>query len=73
MDANNLFQAGDAIDVYIDAARCLPGNVTLTKVTAAALNADRTQVPSENGSGFATMTSDVFSPVYGMVSRNVVS
>lgn len=68
MDANNLFQAGDGIDVYIDAARCLPENVTITKVTAAALNADRTQVPTENGSVFAAMTSDIYSPSFGMVN-----
>lgn len=68
MDTNNLFQAGDGIDAYIDAARCLPENVTITKVTAAALNADRTQVSTENGSVFAAMTSDSYSPSFGMVN-----
>lgn len=71
MDANNLFQAGDGIDMYIDASRCLPENVTITKVTAAALNADRTQVPTENGSAFAAMTSDAYSPSFNMVSQTL--
>lgn len=68
LDANNLFQAGDAFDVYIDGARCLPDNVTLTKATVAALNGDRSPVLTENGSAFASLTSNTYNPSFGVVS-----
>lgn len=67
MDGSNVFQSGDGFNVYVDGARCLPDNVTITKVTAAALHADRSQVPTENGSAFASLITDTFSPSFDMV------
>ncbi|TYZ59473.1 hypothetical protein PybrP1_007085 [[Pythium] brassicae (nom. inval.)] len=61
VDASNLFQPGDAFDVYIDGARGLPDSVTVTKVTAAALNSDRTQ--------YVEYREKAFSPTLTLVIR----
>lgn len=75
-DASSLFEPGDAFDVAIDSARCLPDSVTLSKVTIAALHANRTQIATANGSAFAVLDSDVHSPSFDLVralsSRRVV-
>ncbi|KAG7385620.1 Coiled-coil domain-containing protein 17 [Phytophthora pseudosyringae] len=58
------FQSGDGFNVCIDGGRGFPDSVTISKVTIAALHADRTQVAAENGSTFAAVVSDVFDPVF---------
>ncbi|KAH7460318.1 hypothetical protein KRP22_008428 [Phytophthora ramorum] len=58
------FQPGDGFNVYIDGGRGFPDCVTISKVTIAALHADRTQVVVENGSAFASAVSDAFDPTF---------
>ncbi|ETL28468.1 hypothetical protein L916_18192 [Phytophthora nicotianae] len=58
------FQSGDGFNVYIDGGRGFPDSVTISKVTIAALHADRTQVVAANGSTFAVAESGAFDPVF---------
>ncbi|KUF87903.1 Lipase [Phytophthora nicotianae] len=61
------FQSGDGFNVYIDGGRGFPDSVTISKVTIAALHADRTQVVAANGSTFAVAESGAFDPVFDAV------
>lgn len=62
-----LFQAGDGFNVLVDAARCLPDNVSITKVTVAALNSDRTRVEALDAVSFSSRAGDVYNPVFDLV------
>ncbi|GMF10672.1 unnamed protein product [Phytophthora lilii] len=62
--AGNSFQPGDGFNVFVDGGRGFPDNATISKVTIAALHADRTQVLAENGSAFPPATSSAFDPVF---------
>lgn len=63
------FHAGDGFDVFIDGCRYLPDNVTLTKVTVAALHADRSKIspvyPDIN-SKFADLSSLACHPSFNL-------
>ncbi|KAG1691303.1 hypothetical protein DVH05_027165 [Phytophthora capsici] len=61
----NLFQSGDGFDLSVDGGRGFPDSTTISKVTIAALDADRGQVSADNGSGFADLTSNAFDPKFG--------
>ncbi|GMF36588.1 unnamed protein product [Phytophthora fragariaefolia] len=60
----NSFQPGDGFNVMIDGGRGFPDSATISKVTVAALHADRTQVITENGTAFASMLSNAFDPIF---------
>lgn len=64
----NYFQQNDGFDLYIDGARCLPDNTTLTKVTVAAKNIDHSVMATENGSSIAALDEDAYNPVFDLVS-----
>jgi len=57
------FNDGDGIDIYIDGARQLPANVSVTKVSVKILSSDG---PGEEATGVAQLTtgSNLMSPVY---------
>ncbi|KAL3657350.1 hypothetical protein V7S43_017669 [Phytophthora oleae] len=60
----NPFQSGDGFNVFIDGGRGFPDSTTISKVTIAALDANRSQVAAENGSEFAAVTSNAFDPEF---------
>ncbi|KAG3033433.1 hypothetical protein PC121_g3932 [Phytophthora cactorum] len=64
LPGGNPFQSGDGVNVCIDGGRGFPDSVTISKVTIAALHADRTQVAAANSSAFAVPESDAFDPVF---------
>jgi hypothetical protein len=66
-----LFQPGDAFDVYVDGARFLPDNVTATKVTIAALHADRSKISpftADSSSQLAVALSEACCPTFNLVA-----
>jgi hypothetical protein len=67
MVQQNLFHPGDGFNVYIDGARCLPDNVSITKVTMVALSSERVQINADGNIGFSNLESDCFNPQYDIV------
>ena len=64
--ATPLFSVGDGFDVYIDAARFLPDNVTIPKVTARVFNHDFHHIEMSSSEKQETavceLTDNVFCP-----------
>ena len=65
-----LFSAGDGFDVYIDAARFLPDNVTIPKVTARIFNHDFGKLnPYNKFQQLVSLFSCLFSQMWFSVSH----
>ncbi|EGR33876.1 hypothetical protein IMG5_033550 [Ichthyophthirius multifiliis] len=58
------FEKGQGIDFYIDAARFLPDNVTVSKISLSILNQNFDKF-FDNDSALPDLNSDIYSPKYG--------
>ncbi|DBA01352.1 TPA: LOW QUALITY PROTEIN: hypothetical protein N0F65_001591 [Lagenidium giganteum] len=66
----NAFMAGDGFNVYVDAARSLPDNMSYSQVSVEALDADRVAtIPIDSYRAFASAASDTFNPTFGLYAE----
>lgn len=63
--ASSPYEKGDAIDIYVDAARFLPDSCTITRLVVRALTADA-EIVGQVCEGFSPLTSSVVSPSFNV-------